>query len=145
MIKESLKFLSSNYTKIENGKSVTLVDCNWIIAVKRSETAHYSYRIQQMHCWRQVLGIQNHDFGMDLVIPSDFYSTFLALWSSIYISTIFVQIFVGEHVFLSNELSAKRLATCISNFNVEYYNLYVQKFSQFLLVPSGLRSLTPAV
>ena len=67
--------------------------------------------------------------------------TFLTLWSTI--STIFVQIFVSEHVFLPNELSAKRLATCISNFSVEYHNFMFKKcsvFHLFLLV-----SLAPAV
>ena len=73
-----------------------------------------------MLCWRQVLGVQNHDFGMGSVIPSDFLSTFLELSSSIF--TIFFQIFVGQHVFLPNESTTKRLATCIRNFRVEYHN-----------------------
>ena len=103
-----------------------------ILAVERSETANYFYRIQQVHCWRQVLGVQNHDFGMDSVIPSNFHSTFLALCSSIF--TIYVQIFVSERVFLPNESSVKRLATCINIFSIEYHNFYVQKCSVF--VPS---------
>ena len=65
------------------------------------------------------------------VIPSDFHSFFLALWSSI--SIIFVKIFIDEHaVFLPNESSAKTLATCISIFSVEYHNFYVQKCSVFV-------------
>ena len=81
-------------------------------------------------------------------VLSDFHSTFLALWSIIY--TKFVQIFVGEHVFLQNESSAKRLASCISHFSVEYHNFYVQKCSVFvrsfrtpLSCPCSLDECTP--
>ena len=93
------------------------------------ETAHYSYL--------QAFKIMIFEW-----IPSDFYSTFLALWSSI--STVFVQIFVGEHVFLRNVSSAKRLATCIAilALNITFYTF---NSAVFLFVPSGPRYLAPAV
>ena len=121
---------------------------DFIFAVERSKRTHYSYRIQQVRCWWQVLEVQNHDFRMiRYILTSVFVIEWFvhSVWFPLYFSCIMV-----EHIhyfrsniclwtlFLSNESSAKTLATCISHFSVEY-----QKGSVF--VPSGLHSLAPAV
>ena len=93
-------------------------------------------------CWRHVLDVQYHDLEW---IPSfrDRSVTSPIVWSSP--STILLQIFVGEHVFLPNELSAKRLATRISHFSVGYHDFDVQVWCVFSFVHSGFQSVAPAV
>ena len=80
-----------------------------------------------------LLGVQYHDLEW---IPSFCGRSVTSpiVWSSP--STIFLQIFVGEHVFLPSESSAKRLATCISHFSVGYHNFDVQIWSVFSFVRS---------
>ena len=105
-----------------------------IIAVERSETAHYFYEKMLATSIRR----STSRFGVDSFVPRSF-------GHFTYSMVEFIHLFVGEHVFLPNELSAKRLAICISRFNVGYHNFNVQIWSAFSFVRSGFHSVAPAV
>ena len=96
-----------------------------IIAVERSETAHYFYEKMLATSIRR----STSRFGVDSFVPRSF-------GHFTYSMVEFIHLFVGEHVFLPNELSAKRLAICISRFNVGYPNFNVQIWSAFSFVRS---------